>query len=280
MAIQNRRGKFEDFNPEELLAGELAVVQEGDTASTTGRSLYICFEPGVVKRIADYEDIGDEIAEAAGIYIDDLRDVVSDAESATTDANSAAEAAWSAAGGDISLKTVTFTEPLTPSPMESGDTLATLIGKIQANRSHIGMIIHSTTLDTMAKVINVYGGTTWIQHTGYMLYGATSNVVANSAEKTAGEATHTLTANEMPTHNHGEASLNGAFTAYAWTTGYASGIVNNNGSNVNVQLTFGSDIGLADYRVNASHTHSNNGGGQAHNNMPPYKNVYIWERTA
>ena len=37
MAIQNRRGNYEDFNPDELLAGEIAVVQEGDTASSTGR---------------------------------------------------------------------------------------------------------------------------------------------------------------------------------------------------------------------------------------------------
>lgn len=138
MAIQNRRGKFEDFNPEELLAGEFAVVQEGDTASTTGRSLYICFEPGVVKRIADYEDIGDEIAEAAGIYIDDLRDVVNDATSATTaaetateDANTAAEAARQAAAGDVSLKTVTFTVPSSESNIVSGDSLATVVGNIR-----------------------------------------------------------------------------------------------------------------------------------------------------
>jgi len=138
MAIQNRKGKYEDFNPEELLAGEFAIVQEGDPASTTGRSVYICFEPGVVKRIADYEDIGDEIAEAAGIYIDDLRDVVNDATSATTaaetateDANTAAEAARQAAAGDVSLKTVTFTVPSSESDLVSGDSLATLTGKVQ-----------------------------------------------------------------------------------------------------------------------------------------------------
>lgn len=290
MAIQNRRGSYENFDPNELLAGELAVVQDGDPASSTGRALYVCFEPGVVKRIVDYDDIGDEIGEAAGIYIDDMREVVTDAQTATsaantatTDANNAAEAARQAAAGDVSNKTVTFSTPSSSSALASGDSLATLIGKLQAyinNRSYVGMIIHSTTLDTQAKVKAQYGGTTWIQHTGYMLYGATSNVVANSAEKTAGEATHTLTANEMPTHNHGEASLQGEFTSYAWSTGYASGIMSNKGSNVNVSLVSGSDIGQASYGINASHTHSVNGGGQAHNNMPPYKNVYIWERTA
>ena len=152
MAIQNRRGKFEDFNPEELLAGEFAVVQEGDTASTTGRSLYICFEPGVVKRLVDYEDIGDEIAEAAGIYIGDLREVVNNATSATTaaetateDANTAAEAARQAAAGDVSLKTVTFTVPSSEANLESGDPLATLIGKIQKHFSTHKVANNATT---------------------------------------------------------------------------------------------------------------------------------------
>ncbi len=48
------------------------------------------------------------------------------------------------------------------------------------------MVIHSTTLDTMAKVIAQYGGTTWIRHDGYMLRGASSNVTANQAQSDAG----------------------------------------------------------------------------------------------
>jgi hypothetical protein len=100
MAIQNRRGRFEDFNPEELLAGELAVVQEGDTASSTGRSLYICFQPGIVKRIADYEDIQDMVADVAEGYIQDFDDAVDAVtvliprtEQAAESAEQAAEAA-------------------------------------------------------------------------------------------------------------------------------------------------------------------------------------------
>lgn len=269
MAIQNRRGSYEDFDPSELLAGELAVVQDGDPASSTGRALYVCFEPGVVKRIVDYDDIGDEIGEAAGIYIDDMREVVTDAQTATsaantatTDANNAAEAARQAAAGDVSNKTVTFSTPSSPSSLASGDSLATLIGKLQAyinSRSYVGMIIHSTTLDTMAKVVAQYGGTTWIRHNGYMLYGATSNVVANSATATGGESTHTLTVNEMPNHSH----------KVRYTGGYANGFYGGM-PGTSVDVTPGYNDLLIAYE----------GGGQAHNNMPPYKNVYIWERTA
>ena len=281
MAIQNRRGSFEDFNPAELLAGELAVVQEGDTASTTGRSLYVCFEPGVVKRIADYEDIQDEIQEAAEQYISDISTVASNARTATAnavaatnDANAAAEAAWEAAGSDISNKTVTFSTPSSPSALATGDSLETLIGKIQAyinSRSYVGMIIHSTTLNTMQKVVEQYGGTTWIRHSGYVLYGAITNVSPGYAGKTGGEENHTLTVDEMPTHTHVQDQHRhnlGRRNVYA-----------GNGSAVAV-VTYGGGAANDAVTGYTTATNQNTGGGQAHNNMMPYKNVYIWERTA
>lgn len=281
MAIQNRRGSFEDFNPAELLAGELAVVQEGDTASTTGRSLYVCFEPGVVKRIADYEDIQDEIQEAAEQYISDISTVASNARTATAnavaatnDANAAAEAAWEAAGSDISNKTVTFSTPSSPSALATGDSLETLIGKIQAyinSRSYVGMIIHSTTLNTMQKVVEQYGGTTWIRHSGYVLYGAITNVSPGYAGKTGGEETHTLTVDEMPTHTHEQDQHKhnlGRRNVYA-----------GNGSAVAV-VTYGGGTANDAVTGYTTATNQDTGGGQAHNNMMPYKNVYIWERTA
>lgn len=277
MAIQNRRGSYEDFNPNELLAGELAVVQDGDPASSTGRAIYICFEPGVVKRLVDYDDIGDEIGEAAGIYIDDMREVVTNAQTATNaantatnDANTAAEAARQVAAGDVSNKTVTFSTPSSPSSLASGDSLATLIGKLQAyinNRSYVGMIIHSTTLDTQAKVKAQYGGTTWIRHSGYFLYGATSGVTAsteNDLHNTAdgGETTHTLTVNEMPSHSH---SVSSGWADLAGTDRIVYSAKNGEYN----------DYGLGNVQFIQS-----TGGGAEHNNMPPYKNVYIWERIA
>lgn len=126
-----------------------------------------------------------------------------------------------------------------------------------APRSHIGQIIQSTTLDTMQKVIDAYGGTTWIQHSGYMLYGSSTGVSSNNPVKDGGESTHTLTAEEMPSHNHklGSRSI------------YANGGLS--GALVNYDLGDTND-GQTGYT----------GGGAPHNNMPPYKNVYIWERTA
>lgn len=104
MAIQNRRGSYTNFDPAKMVAGEFAVVRDGDPNSSTGRSVYLCFEPGIVKRLADYEDIGDMVAEVAEEYIQDFDDAVSalttlipDTEQAKDDATAAAEAANEAA---------------------------------------------------------------------------------------------------------------------------------------------------------------------------------------
>ena len=104
MAIQNRRGSYGDFDPDKMVAGEFAVVQDNDPDSSTGRSLYICFEPGVVKRVADYEDIQDIVADVAEGYIEDFDDAVTAVttlipatEQAKDDANAAASAANAAA---------------------------------------------------------------------------------------------------------------------------------------------------------------------------------------
>lgn len=124
--------------------------------------------------------------------------------------------------------------------------------------SYIGMVIQSTTLDTEEKVKAQYGGLTWIQHSGYMLRGATSGVVANSAVKTGGEDSVTLTANQMPQHTHAIGySASSSSSVYALQSG----------------------LGVPNTSANGLYT-SQAGGGQAHNNIPNYKSVYIWERTA
>jgi hypothetical protein len=127
------------------------------------------------------------------------------------------------------------------------------VGQQLDRLSHVGMIIQSTTLDTEAKVIEIYGGTEWTQIEGRFLLGASTNYTVND---TGGEETHTLTVNEIPSHNH---------TVKSYANGNISG---------------GNTDGY--YKASGPNTWATNstGGGQAHNNMPPYKVVYIWERTA
>lgn len=82
-----------------------------------------------------------------------------------------------------------------------------------------------------------------------------------SAGATGGEATHTLTKDEMPSHNH-YAAINGGTDSY--------------GQN---RTTIGSFANKAQGYSDSS-TIFATGGGEAHNNMPPYLAVYMWKRTA
>ena len=94
MAIQTRRGVYNDFDPEKMLPGEWASVTSGDPGANDGRSVYMCFAPGDVKRMATYTDMQESISEAT----EDIREQFTEGvESATQAATSAASQATAAA---------------------------------------------------------------------------------------------------------------------------------------------------------------------------------------
>ena len=85
-----------------------------------------------------------------------------------------------------------------------------------------------------------------------------------SSGSEGGEAAHTLTVAEMPSHNH---SLSDPIDKNNIKLGYETG-------DANWALT--KRAASYDYTL----TTNNTGGGAAHNNMPPYIAVYVWKRTA
>lgn len=90
MAIQTRRGSYNDFDPEKLLPGEWGTVQSDDPNSTDGQSVYMCFSPGQTKRMATYDDMVQNIDNA----VEDVKNqFTAGMQAATEAANTAAESA-------------------------------------------------------------------------------------------------------------------------------------------------------------------------------------------
>lgn len=127
-----------------------------------------------------------------------------------------------------------------------GKTLAQIMLEIYPVGS-----IYISTVGTNPKAL--FGGE-WERIMDTFLLGASDNYPAG---KTGGEATHTLTVDEMPAHTH--------------RFGY-----------VTEAVASGSDYARIDSRrTNASGSfNESTGGGKPHNNMPPYLSVYMWKRVS
>ena len=117
---------------------------------------------------------------------------------------------------------------------------------------------------------NTSWGGTWEQIKDRFLLSAGDTYLGGSA---GGEATHTLTSNEMPSHE-GHV-LHGVGQAADYQTG---------GRYLPMGNTSVYGSGGRGWYVNAANepmpASKSEGGGQAHNNMPPYIAVYVWKRTA
>ena len=98
-------------------------------------------------------------------------------------------------------------------------------------------------------------GGTWSPINGVFLLAQSQKHPVGS---TGGEEEHTLTVAEMPSHNHD--------TSMHYGTDWGGGN----------QWSAASADTHTDYRFRVDAT----GGNQPHNNMPPYRSVFMWERTA
>lgn len=119
----------------------------------------------------------------------------------------------------------------------------------------------------------LFGGT-WEQLKDRFLLGA-GDTYSNG--ETGGKASHTLTVDEMPTHTHKQNAHSHVQHNYTWYnhSGKVDGKIPTSGA-FNAEASNSSNFSTN----STTATNQNTGGGQAHNNMPPYLVVYMWKRTA
>ena len=117
------------------------------------------------------------------------------------------------------------------------------------------------TSDTSFNPNTSWGGT-WIEDSkGRVTVALDSNDIDfDTINKTGGEKEHTLTVDEIPSHNH---------ELYGALTGETKAITNTGNDWAQTTTNYSVDTYI-----------KNTGGGQPHNNIQPYIVVKRWHRTA
>lgn len=165
----------------------------------------------------------------------------------------------------------------------------------------VGSIFLSV-VDTDPAVLLGYG--TWSAFgAGKMLVGLNgADADIDTIGKTGGAKTHTLTTAEMPSHTHVQDAHNHTQNAHghsitdpghthgqgirnSGTAGTAGTQGASTANNANAGTTASGTTGISVANSTATNqaataTNQSTGGGGAHNNMPPYIVVRMWERTA
>lgn len=100
MAIQMRRGAYAQFDPSKMKAGEWAISTDSDTKK---QHIWMCFAPGIVKRMGTVEDFDIEIQRLIQSYLNGMAESVEKAqESAKLATSKAQESSTSASNAKAS----------------------------------------------------------------------------------------------------------------------------------------------------------------------------------
>lgn len=122
--------------------------------------------------------------------------------------------------------------------------------------------VGSVYISTVSTNPNAFIGGTWIKFAeGKTLIGNSTSDSDFFAGKTGGEKVHTLTEQEIPSHSHTITTQTNS-SSFGTADGLTRG---------------GAGTGEMETKIGSPYI-ANTGGGQPHNNLPPFIVVYIWNR--
>ena len=132
MAIQHRRGDYNDYRPNKMLSGELAFALQHDPRGVDGRAVHVAFAPGVDKTLMTFDDAEVMIEDATEIAIAGAVEYASEEAEAWAHGNGFTKNDYFSGDGT----TTSFTLSNTPAAMISVDvdgaasTLYSLSGNV------------------------------------------------------------------------------------------------------------------------------------------------------
>ena len=128
--------------------------------------------------------------------------------------------------------------------------------------------IYMSVNDTNPSIL--FSGT-WERIQGKFLLGANDDIEEYNAGKMGGEVAHKLTVDEIPSHNHNPSDQGANWVPNTGAMSRRNIALGNSG----VYIPTPDSAGINGWKWGGT---SLTGGGQAHNNMPPFLSVYIWKR--
>jgi len=155
----------------------------------------------------------------------------------------------------------TETQTLTDKTLSTGSVIDANVNVVEVLKKAypIGSVYINASNATNPASLLGFG--TWSEYgQGRVLVGKSAEAEFDTAGKTGGEKTHTLTIAEMPAHKH--------------KFGYTGGNTDATGSPYSVGKAIGHDPS------NVYSETTSTGGDGSHNNLQPYIVVYFWKRTA
>ena len=213
MAIQNRRGDYNDYMPAKMLPGEFGITLEHDPRAVDGKGIHIAFAPGDDKTIMTFEDAEGMIEDATVIAIE------GSVERATEEAK-----AWAHGNGfetvdtfDGDGTTESFTLKYTPTSIVSVRVGESVITSYTVS----GNVITFTTAPVSggANIIVTYDVTNSTDNAKYYKEQAASS--ASSASTYASNASSSASSAATQAGNAADSATAAAGSASA-ASGYAS----------------------------------------------------------